>query len=76
MSQNRSSAATGDEADAVGWKQLLDELEASFSQPGGGDLWGNVRRQDRPGWSEWLDEARRLVSELPASPPMQQVCSN
>jgi len=73
MNRDESSSPGGTPDAAVGWKQLLDELDATFSQHGGGDLWGNVRRQDRPGWSEWLDEARRLVAELPASPPLQQV---
>jgi hypothetical protein len=51
-----------------GWKGLLDSVEAV------GDLWGGLRRQDRPGWSDWLEKARRLLAE-PRSPLSKVSCS-
>jgi hypothetical protein len=60
-------------SNAVGWKELLDEVDASFSEPNGGQLWGGVRRQDRSGWKELLNKARQLTKELPMSTPVSKV---
>jgi hypothetical protein len=68
-----AAAAAAAASNAAGWKELLDDVERSFSRSGDGDLWGNVRRQDRARWAELLDEARRLAVELPRTLPVPKV---
>ena len=53
-------------ADTASWKRLLDDASHA-------DLWDGVRRQDRPGWNDWLDAADKLTAQ--PRTPLPAVCT-